>query len=142
MDYSMIILLVIFVGMIFFMFRSNKKRQQQAAELQASLKPGTKVMTSAGIFGTVTRVDTTENKVWIESTPGTVFVVHSQSISQVMPEATPESVPTDTATAAEETVETTTSDATEAETKLGAEPEFGERLDTTTTKDAPAEDQK
>lgn len=128
---EMILLLVVFAGLIFFMFRSNRKRQRQQAELQASLKPGTEVMTSAGIYGTITRVDSEENKVWLESTPGTTVVIHPQAIGRVItaPEDTePEADATEAITAKDTDTDsaTTASAATAAPT---GEPAFGERVD-------------
>lgn len=117
----MILLLVVFAGLIFFMFRSNRKRQKQQAELQESLKPGTEIMTSAGFYGTIIRVDTAENKVWIESTPGTILVIHPQAIGRVIPP---------TATAADEVsqpIETTSEEATTAVDT--GKPAFGERVE-------------
>ena len=51
-----IIMLVALVAMFFFSSRSNKKRQKQYQEMLDSLKPGARVRTIGGIYGTVTSV--------------------------------------------------------------------------------------
>lgn len=111
MDYTMLIMLALFGVLLIFMFRSNKKRQQQAQELQNSLVSGVEVMTTTGIYGTVTLVDDQENIIWVESTPGTIIRVHRQAIAKVI---TP---------LAEEP------ESSEPTTLLNGEPEFGQRND-------------
>ena len=51
-----IIMFVAIIAMFFFSSRSNKKRQQKYQDMLASLKPGTRVRTIGGIYGTVTSV--------------------------------------------------------------------------------------
>ncbi len=51
-----IIMIVALAAMFFFTSRSNKKRQQKYQDMLASLKPGTRVRTIGGIYGTVTSV--------------------------------------------------------------------------------------
>ena len=79
-----LILLPLLAVMIFFMFRSNRKRQRESQEMQAGLRRGAKVMTSSGIFGTIAQVDQTENQVLLETTPGTVLTVHTQAINRII----------------------------------------------------------
>ncbi|HPU24501.1 MAG TPA: preprotein translocase subunit YajC [Candidatus Kapabacteria bacterium] len=53
--------IIIFVFMIlimyFFMIRPQTKRQKEHQNMLASLKKGDKVVTSAGIHGTITEID-------------------------------------------------------------------------------------
>jgi preprotein translocase subunit YajC len=58
---------------IFLMFRSSQKRKKQAAELQAQLVPGSKVMLHSGIMGSVVSVD--DNSIVIESAGSKLEVV-------------------------------------------------------------------
>ena len=51
-----LILVVLLVVMFVFSSRSQKKRQKQYQNMVDSLKPGTRVRTIGGIFGTVTSV--------------------------------------------------------------------------------------
>ena len=51
-----LILIVVVVVMMVVSSRSNKKRQKQYESMLAETKPGTRVRTSGGIYGTVTKV--------------------------------------------------------------------------------------
>ena len=51
-----LILIVVVVVMMVVSSRSNKKRQKQYESMLAEIKPGTRVRTSGGIYGTVTKV--------------------------------------------------------------------------------------
>ena len=103
-----IIMLAVLAVLIFFMFRNSRKRQADARELQTKVVPGAKVMTNYGVFGTILSIDDDENQVELESTPGTVLLVHRQTITRVI-----------------DPVESTAPAAVEGE------PEFGERVDET-----------
>lgn len=83
----MIVLLLLVVLMIFMMFRNKKKAAAQQEEKKTRLVPGAKVMTTAGIFGTIRSVDTDDNKVVLEVAPGQDMVFHSQAISTFVDEA-------------------------------------------------------
>jgi len=79
-----IIMLVVLAAMIFFMFRSNKKRKAQAEELQEKMVPGAEVMTNFGIFGHLVSIDEERNEAHIEVAPGTVIRVHRQVLARVV----------------------------------------------------------
>ena len=79
-----IIMLVVLAAMIFFMFRSNKKRKAQAEELQEKMVPGAEVMTNFGIFGELIAIDEERNEAHIEIAPGTVIRVHRQVLARVV----------------------------------------------------------
>lgn len=51
-----LILIVVVVVMMVVSSRSNKKRQKQYESMLAEIKPGTRVRTIGGIYGTVTKV--------------------------------------------------------------------------------------
>jgi preprotein translocase subunit YajC len=121
-------LLGLLAVMIFFMFRSSRRRRRDAEEMQAKLLPGAEVMTQQGIYGTIVSIDDEKNEALIESTPGTVLRVHRQVIARV--------------------VDPTVDDETEEEAEIDAleesgavadsevpptlsEPEYGERIDDT-----------
>lgn len=80
---EMILILGFGALLIFFMMNSRKKQRQQQEKLSTGLVPGARVMTSFGVFGTVVEVMPEENKVVIESGPGTVLTVHRQAIGQI-----------------------------------------------------------
>lgn len=68
MDPVMLIFLVVIFGLLLLMMNKNRKRQRDDLEMRRSLSVGDEVMTSSGMYGTVTSVD--GNVVTIESTPG------------------------------------------------------------------------
>jgi len=53
---SMLPFILIFVVMIFFMNRSQKKQMQKRQEMMDKITKGTKVLLTSGIYGTVTEV--------------------------------------------------------------------------------------
>lgn len=122
-DITLLLLAGLLVVMIFFTWRSSRKRKADAEEMQSKLQPGAEVMTQHGIFGTLISIDDEKNEAIIETTPGTQLRVHRQTLSRVIePELEPlddEGDEADVDTAPE--VEETPADA--------SEPEFGERTD-------------
>lgn len=113
-----IIMLAVLAVLIFFMFRNSRKRQQEARDLQSKVVPGAKVMTNFGVFGTILAIDEEENRVELESNPGTVLTVHRQTIARVID---------DVEAAVSET----------AAPLVEGQPEFGERVDEAPRDDAP-----
>lgn len=79
-----IIMLVVLAAMIFFMFRSNKKRKAQAEELQTKMVPGAEVMTNFGLFGELREIDEERNEALLEIAPGTIVRVHRQTLARVV----------------------------------------------------------
>lgn len=56
-QWGLIIIMIVALGaMLIFSTRSNKKRQKQYQSMLDSLKPGSRVRTIGGIYGTVTNV--------------------------------------------------------------------------------------
>ena len=53
---SLIVLVVIFAGLMFFMTQSQKKQQKRQTELLNSIQNNDKVMTNAGIVGVVASI--------------------------------------------------------------------------------------
>lgn len=90
----LIILLVLFVGYMLWMFLKNKKDREAINNFQVSLKPGDKVVTGSGIYGTVEKiVDTTDGKVvtlkisensFIDVNMGAIYNIDSKT--EVTPE--------------------------------------------------------
>ncbi len=85
-DPFLLILLAALAVLVFFTFRNGRKRQREAAEMQDKILPGAQVMTNFGVFGTIVSKDDEENKVALETTPGTVLSVHRQTIARVITE--------------------------------------------------------
>ena len=123
LDPQLILIVGFLAIIIFFMFRNNRKRQKDAAKLQDQVVVGADVMTNFGLFGTIVAMDDDENKVDLETGPGTIVTVHRQTIGRVI---SPEEPVT------EEAAET---DAVEADAAEAIEPAYGERVDPTDTTD-------
>lgn len=68
---------------------SSMRRKAQAA-LVASLTPGQRIMTTAGVFGTVVAIE--GDRVTVEVAPGVVIEMLALAVGQVVPSETPSSV--------------------------------------------------
>lgn len=108
-------MLAVLAILVFFMFRNSRKRQRETAELQQKVQVGADVMTNFGLFGTIIDIDEEDNKVQLETSPGTVITVHRQVVTRVI----------DDHDVVAENDETDTDVST-------TEPAFGERLEGTT----------
>ncbi len=81
--------LVLLVGVFYLLIlRPARKRQQDQRNTIAALAPGRRVMTSSGIFGTVTAVG---DRVELEVADGVRIELLPAAIQQVLPEPVPES---------------------------------------------------
>jgi preprotein translocase subunit YajC len=126
MDFTLILLAGLLVVMIFFTWRSSRKRKADAEQMQTKLQPGAEIMTQHGIFGTLISLDDEKNEAIVETTPGTRLRVHRQTIVRVID-------PTELEDAADDLV----AEDADAETAVEAdeapvdttEPEFGERTE-------------
>ncbi|WP_327091691.1 preprotein translocase subunit YajC [Nonomuraea sp. NBC_01738] len=65
---SILPLVLLVVVFYFLLIRPQRKRQQEASKMQNSLTPGTRVMTTTGLFATVVVVDNED--VILEVAPG------------------------------------------------------------------------
>ncbi len=70
------IILLLPIAAIFLMFRSQKKRQQQAQSMQSAMAPGSAVRTIGGLYALVKAVN--ESTVELEIAPG-VFTHFAKS---------------------------------------------------------------
>lgn len=61
-------LLLIVVAFFFLLIRPQRQRQRQMQQVQATLAPGAQVMTTSGMFATVTSID--EEAITLELGPG------------------------------------------------------------------------
>ena len=71
----------------FLVIRPTRRRQQQVSSVQSSLGPGSQVMLSSGIFGTV--VSVADESVRLEIAPGTTVKVARQAVVRVVEDPTP-----------------------------------------------------
>lgn len=70
------------VAFYFLIIRPQKTKQRQQADMIASLAPGTEVMTTAGMFGTIAVV--TDDQVSLEVSPGVFVRIVPQAIAKVV----------------------------------------------------------
>ena len=80
--------LVLFALAVWLLFiRPSRKRAAGIAEVQRSLQPGSEVMLTSGIFGTLESVD--DEAVALRVAPGTTMRVHRQAVTRVVQPAQP-----------------------------------------------------
>jgi preprotein translocase subunit YajC len=80
--YSTLILIALMVVAFYFLIiRPNKKRQQAQQRTMSSLTPGTRVLLTSGIFGTLLEVG--DKQAVLELSPGVRLTVLKQAIARV-----------------------------------------------------------
>jgi preprotein translocase subunit YajC len=80
-----LILMVLIVGAFYFLLiRPQKARQKQQQQMQKTLQPGARVMTTSGMFAHV--VEVTDDGVVLEIAPGVEAEFISQAIMKVVEE--------------------------------------------------------
>jgi preprotein translocase subunit YajC len=80
--WSTVILIALMVAAFYFLIiRPGRKRQQVLQQTLSSLTPGTRVMLTSGVFGTVASVG--ERQVVIETSPGVELTVLKQAVARV-----------------------------------------------------------
>ncbi|MGF1430617.1 preprotein translocase subunit YajC [Kitasatospora sp. LaBMicrA B282] len=77
-----LIILLLPIAAIFLMFRSQKKRQAQAQEMQSAMAPGSPVRTIGGLYGQVKAVN--DSSVELEIAPGVVTHFAKSAIAAVI----------------------------------------------------------
>jgi preprotein translocase subunit YajC len=146
MDAPTAIMLVLLVVLVFFIFRNRRKRQRDQANLQTKMVPGVEIMLTFGIYGTLVSIDDENNVAEVEIAPGTIIKVHRQTLGRVVePVADVDSV-TDGSDVVVEPAESTGTAAPYSLNKDNAipaeSPEFGERLDSKTTRSRESDNDK
>ncbi|MFC9691400.1 preprotein translocase subunit YajC [Kribbella sp. NPDC056951] len=81
---TLLIPLILIVGMIWFMSRTQRKQRERQAQTVASLSPGTKVITTSGMVGIVEETD--DEYVTLEISDGVLIQVVKAAIGRVIPE--------------------------------------------------------
>jgi preprotein translocase subunit YajC len=82
--FTLLLPLILIVGMIWFMSRTQRKQRQRQAETVASLSPGTKVITTSGLVGIVEETD--DEYVTLEISEGVLVQVVKAAVGRVIPE--------------------------------------------------------
>jgi preprotein translocase subunit YajC len=90
---------ILLIGVVFYLLimRPARTRQRKQMEMMTALAPGTRVMTTAGVYGTVVSID--EEDAELEIAPGVVVRVVKAAIGKVIE---PEPTPTDATPPGEE----------------------------------------
>ncbi|MCY7411908.1 MAG: preprotein translocase subunit YajC [Salinibacterium sp.] len=138
MDPLTIGMLVILAVLIFFMFRNSRKRKAQMEELRTQIVPGAEIMTNFGLYGTLVSIDELSKVAEVETSPGNIVRVHSQTIAKVVEDHASNSEP-GSPRSVEEAMEIANREADEREERkrvklnessieLLADPQFGERV--------------
>src|SRR4051812_31161676 len=81
---TLLLPLILIVGMIWFMSRTQKKQRQRQADTVAALAPGSKVITTSGLVGIVEETD--DEYVTLEISEGVLVQVVKGAIGRVVPE--------------------------------------------------------
>ncbi|MFG1819942.1 preprotein translocase subunit YajC [Kribbella sp. NPDC049174] len=82
--FTLLLPLILIVGMIWFMSRTQRKQRQRQADTVASLTPGTKVITTSGLVGIVEETD--DDYVTLEISEGVLVQVVKAAIGRVIPD--------------------------------------------------------
>lgn len=75
---------ILLIGVVFYLLimRPARNRQRKQAEMMSALAPGTQVMTTAGVYGTLVSIDDEDAE--IEIAPGVVVRVVKAAIGKVV----------------------------------------------------------
>lgn len=109
---TLLLPLILIVGMIWFMSRSQRKQRQRQADTVAALTPGTKVITTSGLVGIVEETD--DDYVTLEISEGVLVQVVKAAIGRVIPEEDTSADEAETSTEATAADESASADADEA----------------------------
>ena len=109
---TLLLPLILIVGMIWFMSRSQRKQRQRQADTVAALTPGTKVITTSGLVGIVEETD--DDYVTLEISEGVLVQFVKAAIGRVIPEEDTSADEAETSTEATAADESATADADEA----------------------------
>jgi preprotein translocase subunit YajC len=93
---SGLVLLLPFVVLFYFVaIRPGRKRMAAMQTVQREIGPGREVVTTAGLYGTVTAVDDADGTVTLEIAPGVEARFARAAVMKVVDEALPEALTAD-----------------------------------------------
>lgn len=81
---SFLPLILLFVVMWLFFIRPKNKEMKKIEEMRKALKKGDKVMTTAGIIGTVTNIDETGTSITVRTASTTLIEFEKSAILRVL----------------------------------------------------------
>ncbi len=89
---ELLLFMVLLFGIFYFvMIRPQRNRQRQAQQRQQEAQPGTRIRTTAGIYGTLVSGD--ERDVVVEIAPGVEITMLRRAIMEVVPDQDESGVP-------------------------------------------------
>jgi preprotein translocase subunit YajC len=88
---SLLLIVAAGAGFYFLIIRPGQQRQKKQQEMVQRLVPGTEVMTTAGIFGTIAVV--TDEQLSLEIAPGVFMRILPAAVARVVEPATAEAPP-------------------------------------------------
>ena len=97
---TLLLPLILIVGMIWFMSRTQRKQRSRQAETVAALTPGTKVITTSGLVGIVEETD--DEYVTLEISEGVLVQVVKAAVGRVIPDEDAEATDADSVDKAED----------------------------------------
>ncbi len=80
---SMLPLIAIFAIFYFFLIRPQEKKRREKEDFVSGVKKGEDVVTSAGIFGTVKKINDSDNTVMLEIASGTEVKILKTAIADI-----------------------------------------------------------
>jgi preprotein translocase YajC subunit len=88
-SYTLLIFIaVIFAAMYFLMIRPQRNRQRQAQQTQRKVDVGSRIRTTAGMYGTIISGD--DDNVLVEFAPGVQIKMMRRAIMNVVPDDEPD----------------------------------------------------
>jgi len=88
---SFLLIIVVIFGLLYFvMIRPQRNRQRQAQQQQRHVGNGSRVRTTAGMYGTI--VDSDDDNVLVEFAPGVQIKMMRRAIMNVVPDDEPDGI--------------------------------------------------
>jgi preprotein translocase subunit YajC len=88
-NYSFLLIIVVIFGLLYFvMIRPQRNRQRQAQQQQRQVGNGSRIRTTAGMYGTI--VDSDDNNVLVEVAPGVQIKMMRRAVMGVVPDDEPD----------------------------------------------------
>jgi preprotein translocase subunit YajC len=90
-SYTFLLIILVIFGLLYFvMIRPQRNRQRQAQQTQRQVSIGSKVRTTAGMYGTI--VDGDDDNVLVEVAPGVQIKMMRRAIMGVVPDDEPDGI--------------------------------------------------
>jgi preprotein translocase subunit YajC len=88
---SFLLIIVVIFGLLYFvMIRPQRNRQRQAQQQQRQVSNGSRIRTTAGMYGTI--IDSDADNVLVEFAPGVQIKMMRRAIMNVVPDDEPDGI--------------------------------------------------